>query len=109
MGMRRSEIAGEFVQRVVTNKNAGRHVQYAVFGIKPPNSGPSARRITFTENFLKIAVEQGLDTTHVRAHGQQGAPVTRLRGNQRGTSTRRKQTSGGRANNKTKRLQDVAS
>src|SRR6202166_3245555 len=66
--MRRSEIAGEFVQCVVTDESAGRHVQHTVLGIKLLNCAPSASRITFTEYFRKIAVEQRLDTTHIYAH-----------------------------------------
>src|ERR1700745_4348070 len=66
--MRRSEIAGELVQCVVTNESAGRHVQHTVLGIKFLNCAPSASRITFTEYFRKIAVEQRLDTTHISAH-----------------------------------------
>jgi hypothetical protein len=73
MRMRRSEIAGELVQCVVTNEDAGRHVQHAVFGVKFLNCGPSASRITFTENFRKVAVEQRLDTTHVCARGRRDA------------------------------------
>src|SRR5882724_5338374 len=57
MGMRRSKIAGELVQCVATDKSAGRRVQHTVFGVKFLNCGPSARGITFTENFRKIAVE----------------------------------------------------
>src|SRR5882672_5587413 len=66
--MRRSEIAGELVQCVATDESAGRHVQHTVLGIKFLNRAPSASRITFTEYFRKIAVEQRLDTTHIYAH-----------------------------------------
>src|SRR6266404_3274257 len=66
--MRRSEIAGELVQCVVTDESAGRHVQHTVLGIKFLNCAPSASRITFTEYFRKIAVEQRLDCTHIYAH-----------------------------------------
>src|ERR1700736_1613887 len=66
--MRRSEIAGELVQRVVTGESSGGHVQHTVLGIKLLNCAPSASRITFTEYFRKIAVEQRLDTTHIYAH-----------------------------------------
>src|ERR1700731_2871009 len=65
--MRRSEIAGELVQCVVTDESAARHVQHTVLGIKFLNCAPSASRITFTEYFRKIAVEQRLDTTHIYA------------------------------------------
>src|SRR5437899_4874052 len=71
--MRRSEIAGELVQCVVTDESAGRHVQHTVLGIKFLNCGPSASWITFTEDFRKIAVEQRLDTTHICAHGRRAA------------------------------------
>src|SRR6266446_144980 len=66
--MRRSEIAGELVQCVVTDESAGRHVQHTVLGIKFLNCAPSASRITFTKYFRKIAAEQRLDTTHIHAH-----------------------------------------
>src|SRR5580704_19650589 len=59
---------GELVQCVVTDESAGRHVQHTVLGIKFLNCAPSASRITFTEYFRKIAVEQRLDTTHIHAH-----------------------------------------
>src|SRR5271169_4513607 len=68
MGMRRSEIAGEPVQCVVTDESAGRHVQHTVLGIKLLNCAPSASQVTLTEYFRKIAVEQRLDTTHIYAH-----------------------------------------
>src|SRR6266850_3753177 len=66
--MRRSEIAGELVQCVVTDESAGRHVQHTVLGIKFLNCVLSASPITFTEYFRKIAVEKRLDTTHIYAH-----------------------------------------
>src|SRR6202140_1664161 len=68
MWMRRSEIAGELVQCVVTDESAGRHVQHTILRIKFLNCAPSASRITFTEYFRKIAVEQRLDTAHIYAH-----------------------------------------
>jgi hypothetical protein len=42
MRMRRSEIASELVQRVVTDERAGRRLQHTVFGVKFLNCGPSA-------------------------------------------------------------------
>jgi hypothetical protein len=72
--MRRPEIAGELVQCVVTDERAGRHAQHTVFGVKFLDCGPSASRITFTENFRKIAVEQRLDPAHICAHGRRDAP-----------------------------------
>src|SRR5258707_8812910 len=71
--MRRSEIAGELVQCVETDESAGRHVQHTVLGIKFLNCAPSASRITFTEYFRKIAVEQRLDTTRTYAHRRRNA------------------------------------
>src|SRR6202140_4180032 len=68
MWMRRSEIAGELVQCVVTDESAGRHVQHTILRIKFLNCAPSASRITFTEYFRKISVEQRLDTPHIYAH-----------------------------------------
>src|SRR6202166_4843470 len=73
VGMRRSEFAGELVQCVVTDESAGRHAQYTIFGVKFLNCCPSASRITFTEHFRQIAVEQRLDTTHICAHGRRDA------------------------------------
>src|ERR1700739_3229263 len=65
---RRGEIAGELVHSVVTDESAGRQVQHPVLCIKFLNCAPSASRITFTEYFRKIAVEQGLDSTDIYAH-----------------------------------------
>src|SRR5277367_1461183 len=79
MRMRRSEIAGEFVQRVVTDEDAGRHVQDTVFGVELPNRGPSASRIALAEDVRKIAVEQNLDPARVRAHGGRDAILARMR------------------------------
>jgi hypothetical protein len=73
--MCRSEIAGELVQRGVTDESAGRRVQHTVLGIKFPNCAPSASRIAFAEYFRKIAVEQRLDTTHICAHRWRDAIV----------------------------------
>jgi len=73
--MRRPEIAGELVQCLVTDKRAGRRVQHTVFGVKVADCGPPASGITFAENFRKIAVEQRLDTPHIRAHRGRDAPL----------------------------------
>jgi hypothetical protein len=86
--MRRSEIAGKLVQCVVTDESAGRHAQHTIFGVKFLNCCPSASRITFTENFRKIAVEQRLDTTHICAHGRRDAPFTGMLVHQRPPCTR---------------------
>src|SRR3954453_23460283 len=56
VGMRRSEIAGELVQCIVTGESTGWYAQHTVFSVKFLNRCPSARRITFTKNFRKIAV-----------------------------------------------------
>jgi hypothetical protein len=61
MGMRRSKIAGELVQCVVTDKSAGRRVQHAVFGIEALDRCSAARRITLAEDFLKVAAKQFAD------------------------------------------------
>src|ERR1700741_4375803 len=71
--LRRPEIAGELVKCIVTDESAGRHVQHTVLRIKLLNCAPSASRITFTEYFRKIAVEQRLDTAHIYAHGWRDA------------------------------------
>src|ERR1700751_5989228 len=76
--MRRSEIASELVQCVVTDESAGRHVQHTVLGIKFLNCTPSASRITFTEYFRKITVEQRPDATHIYAHRWRGAVLAGL-------------------------------
>ena len=83
VGMRRSEIAGELVQCVVTDESAGRHAQHTIFGVKLLNCYPSASRVTFTENFRKIAVEQRLDTTHICAHARRDALFTGMLVHQR--------------------------
>jgi hypothetical protein len=57
MRMRRSEIASELVECVMTDERAGRRVEHTVFSVKFPNCGLSPSRIAFTENFRKIAVE----------------------------------------------------
>jgi hypothetical protein len=76
--MRRSEIAGELVQCVVTDESAGRHAQHTDFGVKLLNCGPSTSRIIFAENFRKITIEQRLDTTHICVYGQREAFFTGL-------------------------------
>src|SRR5580700_2653289 len=83
VGMGGSEIAGELVQCVVTDESAGRRVQHTIFGVKFLNCRPSASRITFTENFRKIAVEQRRDTTHICAHGRRDALFTGMLVHQR--------------------------
>src|SRR5579863_2779449 len=77
--MRRSEIAGELVECVVTDESAGRHVQHTVLGIKLLNRAPSTGRIAFAEYFRKIAVEQRLDATHICAHRWRDAVLAGLR------------------------------
>jgi hypothetical protein len=64
----------------VSNESAGRHARHAVFGVKFLNCGPSASRITVSENFRRVAVEQRLDTTHICTHGQRDAFLPCLRG-----------------------------
>jgi hypothetical protein len=68
VGMRCPEIAGELVQCILANESAGRHAQQTIFGVKFLNRCSSARRITFTKDFRKIALEQRLDATRISAH-----------------------------------------
>jgi hypothetical protein len=58
MGMCRAEISGELVQSVVSNKDSGRDIQHAVFGIEILNCGAAAGRITFAKDLLKIAAQK---------------------------------------------------
>jgi hypothetical protein len=56
--MYRAEVSGELVQSVVSNKDTGRDVQHAVFGIEVLNGGAAAGRVTFAKDFLEIAVQK---------------------------------------------------
>ena len=58
VGMYRAEVSGELVQSVVSNKDTGRDVQHAVFGIEVLNGGAAAGRVTFAKDFLEIAVQK---------------------------------------------------
>src|SRR5246127_5008970 len=58
VGMCRGESCGELVQSVVSNKDARRNVQHAVFSIEVLNGGAAAGRITFAKDFLKVAVHK---------------------------------------------------
>jgi hypothetical protein len=52
VGMCRAEVSGELVQCIVTNKDTGRDVQHAVFGIEVFYGGATAGHATFTKDFL---------------------------------------------------------
>ena len=56
--MCRAEVAGELVQSVVSNKDTGRDVQHAVFGIEVLNGGAAAGCVTFAKDFLKVAAQK---------------------------------------------------
>jgi hypothetical protein len=56
--MFRAEVSGELVQSVVSNKDTGRNVQHAVFGIEVLNGGAAAGRVTFAKDFLKVPVQK---------------------------------------------------
>ena len=56
--MFRAEVPGELIQSVVSDKDAGRDVQHAIFSIEVLNGGAAASRITFAKDFLKIAVQK---------------------------------------------------
>jgi hypothetical protein len=53
-----AEVSGELVQSVVSNKDTGRNVQHAVFGIEVLNGGAAAGRVTFAKDFLKVPVQK---------------------------------------------------
>src|SRR5713226_4797088 len=56
--MCRAEVSSKLVQCVVSNEDAGRNVQHAVFSIEVPNGGAAAGRVTFAKDFLKVAVQK---------------------------------------------------
>jgi hypothetical protein len=56
--MCRAEVSGELIQSVVSNKDTGRDVQYAVFSIEALNGGATASRVTFAKDFLKVPVQK---------------------------------------------------
>src|ERR1700751_1484329 len=56
--MCRAQLSGELVQSVVSNEDAGRDVQHAVFRIEVPDGGAAAGRVAFAKNLLKIAVQK---------------------------------------------------
>ena len=56
--MCRAKVSGELVQSFVSNEDAGRDVQHAVFGIEVLNGGAAAGRVTFAKYFLKVAVQK---------------------------------------------------
>src|SRR5262249_43554308 len=56
--MCRAEVSSELVQCGVSNKDAGRNVQHAVFSIEVPNGGAAAGRVTFAKDFMKVAVQK---------------------------------------------------
>jgi len=53
--VRRSQITGESIHRVMADENAGRHVQDAVIGVDFLDRGPTAGSVTFAEDLLKVA------------------------------------------------------
>ena len=56
--MCRAEVSGEFIESVVSNKDAGRYAQHAVFRIEVLNRAATAACVTFAKNFLKVAVQK---------------------------------------------------
>jgi hypothetical protein len=56
--MCRAEVSSELVQSVLANKDTGRDVQHAVFGVEVLNGSAAAGRVTFAKDFLKVAVQK---------------------------------------------------
>jgi hypothetical protein len=54
----RAEVSSELIQCGVSNKDAGRNVQHAVFSIEVPNGRAPAGCVTFTKDFLKVATQK---------------------------------------------------
>jgi hypothetical protein len=48
--VRRSQITGEFIHRVVADENAGRHVQDAAIGVEFLDRGSTAGSVTFAKD-----------------------------------------------------------
>jgi hypothetical protein len=54
MGMRGSQVTCKFIQRIVANEGTGGHIQYAVIRVEFLDGGAALRRVTLSENFLKV-------------------------------------------------------
>jgi hypothetical protein len=58
----RAEIVSKFVEGSAPDEYAGRHIQYAVFGVELLNRCSAARCVALTEDFLKVTMKQFADT-----------------------------------------------
>jgi hypothetical protein len=58
----RAEIARKFVEGFAPDQHAGRRIQHAVVGEEFRNRRSATRRIALAEDFLKVAMEQFVDT-----------------------------------------------
>jgi hypothetical protein len=58
VGMRRTQIACELIQRVPVDENAGRRVEDTVIGVKLLDCRTAAGGVSFAENLLKVSVQQ---------------------------------------------------
>ncbi|GAB7541546.1 hypothetical protein [Cupriavidus sp. CuC1] len=56
------EISGEFVESLVPGERARWHVEHAVFGVEFLDGLATTCCIAFTENLLKVAMKQFMDT-----------------------------------------------
>jgi hypothetical protein len=52
----RTQVSCELVQCVVSDKNAGRHIEDAVIGVELLDCRTTAGGVAFTKNLLEVAV-----------------------------------------------------
>ena len=52
-----SQVACKFVERIVPNKDTWRNIDHTVVSVKFLDSRASPRRVTFSENLLKVTEE----------------------------------------------------
>src|ERR1700746_3388803 len=63
--VRRAQITGELIQRVIADENAGRHVQDTVIGVEFLDRRAAAGGVPLAEDLLKVALKEFVDTvTH---------------------------------------------
>jgi len=55
--VRRAQIAGEFVQRIMPDQNSWRQIDHAVRRIQPLNRSTTAGGISFAKNLLKVSAQ----------------------------------------------------
>ncbi len=54
----RTQVSRELIQCVVSNENAGRHIEDAVIGVELLDCLATADGVAFTENLLEVAVQK---------------------------------------------------